>query len=143
MTEKLIIEQGVRKVTVFYEHYCGSEGEIRKCMEAGLLRMGNWLDWSIDALRFLVRGRETAHRVAGAVAVYLLLGLIWARLYQAVELVSPGAFRVPEGEIASGANLAYFSFVTLETLGTATFLRSTSWRAIWPSSKRSWASCTW
>jgi hypothetical protein len=67
--------------------------------------------------RFLARGREAAHRIAGAVAVYLLLGFIWTRLYQIVELVSPGAFRVPEGEIPSGANLGYFSFVTLATLG--------------------------
>jgi hypothetical protein len=51
------------------------------------------------------------------VAVYLLLGLIWARLYQVVELASCGAFRVPVGESPSGASLAYFSFVTLATLG--------------------------
>jgi hypothetical protein len=67
--------------------------------------------------RFLVRGCEPAHRIAGAVAVYLLLGLIWTRLYQVVELVSPGAFRVPEGESPNSASLAYFSFVTLATLG--------------------------
>jgi hypothetical protein len=67
--------------------------------------------------RFLVRGRKPEHRIAGAVAVYLLLGLIWARLYQVVELASPGAFRVPAGEVVNGASLAYFSFVTLATLG--------------------------
>jgi hypothetical protein len=67
--------------------------------------------------RFLVRGREPAHRIAGAVAVYLLLGLIWARLYQVVELASPGAFRVPAGESPNSGTLAYFSFVTLATLG--------------------------
>jgi hypothetical protein len=67
--------------------------------------------------RFIVRGCEPAHRIAGAVAVYLLLGLIWTRLYQVVELASPGAFRVPEGESPNSANLAYFSFVTLATLG--------------------------
>jgi len=67
--------------------------------------------------RFLARGRDQRHRIAGAVAVYLMLGLIWARLYQAVELVSPGAFRVAEGESLNGANLGYFSFVTLATLG--------------------------
>ncbi len=45
---------------------------------------------------FLLRGLDPLKRIAGAVAVYLLLGLIWARLYQFVELVSPGAFRVPD-----------------------------------------------
>ena len=67
--------------------------------------------------RFIVRGCEPAHRIAGAVAVYLLLGLIWTRLYQVVELASPGAFRVPDGESPNSASLAYFSFVTLATLG--------------------------
>jgi len=67
--------------------------------------------------RFVVRGCEAAHRIAGAVAVYLLLGFIWTRLYQIVELVSPGAFQVPQGESPNGANLGYFSFVTLATLG--------------------------
>jgi hypothetical protein len=66
---------------------------------------------------FLLSRREPLKRIAGAVAVYLLLGLIWARLYQVVELASPGAFRVPEGEGPNGASLTYFSFVTLATLG--------------------------
>lgn len=67
--------------------------------------------------RFLVTGRSPSHRIAGAVSIYLLLGLIWARLYQMVELASPGAFRVPAGETPNSASLAYFSFVTLATLG--------------------------
>ncbi len=67
--------------------------------------------------QFLLRGSEPLKRIAGAVAVYLLLGLIWARLYQVVELASPGAFRIPEGETVNGASLTYFSFVTLATLG--------------------------
>jgi hypothetical protein len=67
--------------------------------------------------RFLVRGREPSHRIAGAVSVYLLLGLIWTRLYQVVELASPGAFRVPVGESPNSSTLGYFSFVTLATLG--------------------------
>lgn len=67
--------------------------------------------------RFLVRGREPAQRIAGAVSIYLLLGLIWGRLYQLVELASPGAFRLPGDESPNSATLTYFSFVTLATLG--------------------------
>jgi hypothetical protein len=67
--------------------------------------------------QFLIRGREPFKRIAGAVAVYLMLGLIWANLYQVVELVSPGAFRAPPGESPASASLTYFSFVTLATLG--------------------------
>ena len=66
---------------------------------------------------FFPRERPPAHRIAGAVAVYLLLGLIWARLYQVVELLSPGAFRIPEGESLNPAVLNYFSFITLATTG--------------------------
>ena len=67
--------------------------------------------------QFLIRGREPAQRIAGAVSIYLLLGIIWMRLYQLVEVVSPGAFRFPEGESTNSGGLAYFSFVTLATLG--------------------------
>lgn len=67
--------------------------------------------------QFLIRGRQPTQRIAGAVSIYLLLGLIWMRLYQLVDLISPGAFRFPEGESSNSAGLAYFSFVTLATLG--------------------------
>jgi hypothetical protein len=66
---------------------------------------------------FLVTGRAWGHRIAAAVAVYLLIGLIWARLYEVVELLAPGAFHIPAGESLSSAGFVYFSFVTLATLG--------------------------
>ncbi|MHC1730319.1 MAG: potassium channel family protein [Syntrophobacteraceae bacterium] len=69
------------------------------------------------ARQFLASVRASAHRIAGAVAIYLLLGLIWTRMYQLVELVSPGSFRIHEGETLNAGSLAYFSFVTLATLG--------------------------
>ncbi len=67
--------------------------------------------------QFLGANRAQVHRIAGAVAIYLLLGLIWSRMYQLVELVIPGSFRIQEGDILNDASLAYFSFVTLATLG--------------------------
>jgi hypothetical protein len=70
---------------------------------------------------FLVTGRAWEHRIAAAVAVYLLLGLIWARLYEMVALLVPGAFHIPEGESLNPASLVYFSFVTLATLGYGDF----------------------
>ncbi len=69
------------------------------------------------ARHFLGRGRASKHRISSAVSIYLLLGLIWSRLYQLVELMIPGSFRIHEGEILSAASLSYFSFVTLATLG--------------------------
>jgi len=67
-------------------------------------------------------GRVTGHRIRGAIVIYLLLGALWAILYQVVALTIPGAFRLPEG-IAGGDRetlqrlLTYFSFITLTTTG--------------------------
>jgi len=62
-------------------------------------------------------GHAIGDRVFGAVVLYLLLGLIWAVAYQLVDLVSPGAF-AGHSEAAVGlADWAYFSFVTLTTVG--------------------------
>jgi hypothetical protein len=65
--------------------------------------------------QFLARGRTIKHRIAGAVAVYLLLGLLWARLYELVKLFDPGAFQIAHDE--GMATMFYFSFVTLVTIG--------------------------
>lgn len=69
-------------------------------------------------------GRVTGDKIAGAIAVYLLLGLLWALLYGVIAAAQPGAFRAPEdlrlGEaLGTGAEYAfiYYSFVTLTTLG--------------------------
>ena len=61
-------------------------------------------------------GSVTPHRIFGAVAAYLLLGLVWAQAYQLVSLAHPGAF---SGAVDPGAETAwvYFSFVTLTTTG--------------------------
>ena len=59
------------------------------------------------------------NRIIGAVAVYLLLGVLWAVGYTIVELLLPGSFRGFDpgatGEWAS--EWLYFSFVTMTTLG--------------------------
>jgi hypothetical protein len=65
--------------------------------------------------QFLARGQAIKHRIAGAVAVYLLLGLLWARLYELVILFNPGAFQIAHDD--GIATLFYFSFVTLVTIG--------------------------
>jgi hypothetical protein len=65
-------------------------------------------------------GPVTRQRIEGAVAAYLLFGLAWAQLYEAVEVLAPGAFGLPKGEIPVGgwfSPLLYFSFVTLTTVG--------------------------
>ena len=66
--------------------------------------------------QFLVSGRTASHRISGAIVVYLLIGLVWARLYQIAGLLIPGAFHMEEGS-ATLLSYLYFSFVTLATIG--------------------------
>ena len=69
--------------------------------------------------RVFGEGRITSHRIQGAVAVYLLLGVIWSGCYRVIVHFDPGAFTMPqasnEGTLMS--HLVYFSFVTLTTVG--------------------------
>jgi hypothetical protein len=70
----------------------------------------------------LREGPTTSHRIMGAVAAYLLLGLIWSLAYYLVVLRIPEAFGF-QGPFAPGdreslqSQLFYFSFITLTTLG--------------------------
>lgn len=59
------------------------------------------------------------NRMAGAVCVYLLMGLVWADLYVLLALAMDGAFAglAPGGVDSLLPQLTYFSFVTLTTLG--------------------------
>lgn len=60
-----------------------------------------------------------ANRIAGAVCVYLLLGVIWALSYAIVELRTPGSFEGFAAWTDRGfdSEWLYFSFVTMTTLG--------------------------
>jgi hypothetical protein len=67
------------------------------------------------------KGPVTAHRVKGAIAVYLLFGMTWALLYGLLDQTLPNAFNLPLlGEAFTPERqetLTYFSFITLTTLG--------------------------
>ena len=74
------------------------------------------------AVQVFGEGPVTGHRIRGAIVVYLLLGGIWALLYQVLALAIPQAFRLPEGLAGSDPDalqrlLTYFSFITLTTTG--------------------------
>ena len=65
-------------------------------------------------------GPITLQRIQGAVAVYLLLGVAWAGIYELIGGIWPGAFRfseAPRSRAELTASLAYYSFVTLTTMG--------------------------
>ena len=65
-------------------------------------------------------GRVTGHRIRGAVAVYLLIGLLWSFAYTLLDLYVPNAFSETIKASEPGSRfqqLVYFSFVTLTTVG--------------------------
>jgi Ion channel len=68
------------------------------------------------------RGRVTWHRIQGAVALYIILGLLFAHLYGLLNVLVPEAFtNVPSGlnphAVFYRGRLLYFSFVTLTSIG--------------------------
>jgi hypothetical protein len=68
------------------------------------------------------KGPVTIHRISGAIVVYLLLGVIWARLYQMLVLTLPQTFRFVDDLAGSRPDVllrqfTYFSFITLTTTG--------------------------
>jgi len=65
-------------------------------------------------------GPITRQRIEGAIAVYLLVALMWSEIYQFIEAMNPGSFQFPSGSAGLSdrfSPLLYFSFITLTTLG--------------------------
>jgi len=52
-----------------------------------------------------------------AVNIYLLLGLLWATLYLAIDAISPGSIRIGSHPADRQTELLYFSLVKLSTIG--------------------------
>lgn len=67
-------------------------------------------------------GPINGHRIAGAICVYLLLGMLWGSLYLSIEFVWPEAFSFAQTPASLGVHsragrLYYFSFITLTSVG--------------------------
>lgn len=96
-------------------------------------------------LRDIFSGEVTGNRICGAICVYLLLGLSFAILHQAVLMMDPHSLRFEQELLESIAEaqqigrprvfsmLIYYSFCTLSTLGfgdispVGTVARTLSW----------------
>jgi hypothetical protein len=68
--------------------------------------------------------RVSSNKIFGAICGYLLLGVLWALIYGALELAFPGSFMgIAEQALAGSPHFAamdqfiYYSLVTLSTLG--------------------------
>ena len=72
-----------------------------------------------SAKQVLFSGRVDQNIIIGSMAIFLLLGLIWATLYLVVLEFSATAFNgLPAGDwVDYFPNACYFSYVTLTTLG--------------------------
>jgi voltage-gated potassium channel len=79
--------------------------------------------FSVTILGYVLRGgRVTADKIFAAICVYMLIGYAWAFGYALLDELAPGAFgNLPEtglhDYVARVAQLRYFSFMTLTTVG--------------------------
>jgi len=119
------VSMGLMAILVMVSsHLCEDPLSRRLLISAHLLAAGFFAIalYGIVGSILLFRTRHSAG--LSAVCGYLLLGIIWMMLYTAVELASPGSFRIPAqdaGELNSARSvrsmLGYFSFITLATVG--------------------------
>lgn len=79
--------------------------------------------FAFAVLRYVLQaGGVTADKIFAAICVYMLIGYAWTFAYALVDQIDPDAFRV-SAEVARTdffgrvAELRYFSFITLTTLG--------------------------
>jgi hypothetical protein len=73
----------------------------------------------ISILNYIL-SEETVTRqtISAAVAVYLLLALMWTFIYRLIENLYPGSFAVAHDKLQEAPNIyLYFSLVTITTLG--------------------------
>ena len=71
----------------------------------------------------------SANRIVGAVAVYLMLGVLWAVAYTITDFTWPGSFKGFESHAGTAWNSEwlYFSFVTMTTLGYGDITPNNEW----------------
>ena len=82
--------------------------------------LGVFLDLvGLSYLHLLFTGQIDHNKIVGAICIYLLIGLIWALMYLFIAQSVPGAFNGMEQVVwyENFADGAYYSFVTLTTLG--------------------------
>jgi hypothetical protein len=71
-------------------------------------------------IKVFEKGPVTFHRIVGAVAGYMLIGNLWAVLFQFLYIHMPGSIQLAASDADSlikPATFIYFSFTTLTTTG--------------------------
>ena len=105
--------------TSHWLHYFVREHAVHVISAAAAAVFFGVLAWLITA-RVFRSGGINIYRIYGAVAVYMLLGILWGEFYVMVSLLDPSSFyfdpSTQRGEPPI-SELIYFSFITLTTLG--------------------------
>lgn len=72
-----------------------------------------------NIVKYLFKQKEvTKETIYAAVVIYMLLAFMWARAYRLLDMIHPGSFSMPEGNVFSDTTVyLYYSFVTITTLG--------------------------
>jgi hypothetical protein len=70
--------------------------------------------------RVLARPTVTVQSIYGALSAYIIIGLMFAAFYAAIQHLGPGHF-FSNGQTVSTQTFQYFSFTTLTTLGYGDF----------------------
>jgi len=116
-------------ILLVFSVICGSAGKFlgsESLFTAGLI--GESLFLTLVGIKILIdlfRSKKvTGDSLAGAVCVYLLIGLIWTYLYLIIEVFIPGSFSFTQGDARMQMWVAsefypfyYFSLVTMTTVG--------------------------
>ena len=73
---------------------------------------------AVGLFSYLRNSRSVARaELYTAVNIYLLLGLLWAAIYLAIDAFSPGSIRMGTDATDHQTELLYFSLITLSTVG--------------------------
>jgi len=74
---------------------------------------------AVVGIKVFGNGTVTFDRILGAIALYILIGVVWAEAYQLVSIRVPGAYAgiAHDGGPRDRSIWVYFSFVTLTTVG--------------------------
>lgn len=70
-------------------------------------------------VNYLLKQRDVNREtIFAALVIYMLMAFMWARAYSLLEVLRPGSFGLPEGNVFENRVVyLYYSFVTITTLG--------------------------
>ncbi len=110
----------VPAIVTAWLHYASSDVRLLIARDALMLLVFAFTA-VVVLLHVLRADRITAEQTSGAVAAYLLLGIVWGLAYSILDTVAPGSLSIGRAGSAADAGgigaYVYYSFVTLTTLG--------------------------